>query len=307
MKKIFFSFIISLILSTTGNASIKDSIFATVGDKAITRSDIINEIKIILILNNQTYSEEIKEQLDRTAIQSIIKRTIKKIATEKYNLQYNQEDVFEELNLLASNLDMDLDSFKQTFITNNLDFSSVIDRIKINLLWNSLIFSVYKDRISINIDEIDEQLKIISERKNIKEYLVSEIIIKPVSKDKIKSTIENIKNEINIRGFEKVAMEQSISETSLLGGNLGWISENVISKEFKSQIVKTPVGNISDPIFLPQGIVLFKVRDIKNTEKIVDLEKAKNNLVRAEKMKILNMYSLSHYDKLRRTISIVYF
>ena len=27
----------------------------------------------------------------------------------------------------------------------------------------------------------------------------------------------------------------------------------------------------------------------------------------AEKMKILNMYSLSHYDKLRRTISIVYF
>ena len=37
------------------------------------------------------------------------------------------------------------------------------------------------------------------------------------------------------------------------------------------------------------------------------LEEAKNNLVRAEKMKILNMYSLSHYDKLRRTISIVYF
>ena len=81
MKKIFFCFIISLILLTTGNTTIKDSIFATVGDKAITRSDIINEIKIILILNNQTYSEEIKEQLDRTAIQSIIKRTIKKIAT----------------------------------------------------------------------------------------------------------------------------------------------------------------------------------------------------------------------------------
>ena len=307
MKKIFFCFIISLILLTTGNTTIKDSIFATVGDKAITRSDIINEIKIILILNNQTYSEEIKEQLDRTAIQSIIKRTIKKIATEKYNLKYNKEDVFKELNLLANNLDMDLDSFKQTFITNNLDFSSIIERIKINLLWNSLIFSVYKDRLSVNIDEIDEQLKLVSERKNIKEYLISEIIIKPVSKDKIKSTIENIKNEINVQGFEKVAMEQSISETSLKGGNLGWIRENEISKEFKTQIIKTPLGNISDPIFLPQGIVLFKVRDIKSAENIIDLEEAKNNLVRAEKMKILNMYSLSHYDKLRRTISIVYF
>ena len=307
MKKIFFCFIISLILLTTGNTTIKDSIFATVGDKAITRSDIINEIKIILILNNQTYSEEIKEQLDRTAIQSIIKRTIKKIATEKYNLKYNKEDVFKELNLLANNLDMDLDSFKQTFITNNLDFSSIIERIKINLLWNSLIFSVYKDRLSVNIDEIDEQLKLVSERKNIKEYLISDIIIKPVSKDKIKSTIENIKNEINVQGFEKVAMEQSISETSLKGGNLGWISENEISKEFKTQIIKTPLGNISDPIFLPQGIVLFKVRDIKSAENIIDLEEAKNNLVRAEKMKILNMYSLSHYDKLRRMITVVYY
>ena len=307
MKKIFSTLILSLVIATIANASIKDSIFATVGDKAITRSDIINEIKIILILNNQTYSEEIKEQLDRTAIQSIIKRTIKKIATEEHDLKYSQEDVFKELNLLANSLNMDLDSFKQTFITNNLDFSSIVERIKINLLWNSLIFSIYKDRLSININEIDEQLKKIAKRKNTKKYLISEIILKPVTKDKIKSTIKNIKNEIQIHGFEKVAIEQSISESSLKGGNLGWINENEISKEFKSEITKTPIGNISDPIFLPQGIVLFKVRDIEDIENIIDLEKAKNNLVRAEKMKILNMYSLSHYDKLRRTISIVYF
>ena len=42
---------------------IKDSLFATVGDKAITSSDIVNEIKIILIISNQPYTEEKREKL----------------------------------------------------------------------------------------------------------------------------------------------------------------------------------------------------------------------------------------------------
>ena len=77
---------------------IKDSLFATVGNKAITQSDIINEIKIILILSGQSFTEDIKEQLQSGAIQSIIRRNIKKIEIEKYNsLTFNQPDVEKEL------------------------------------------------------------------------------------------------------------------------------------------------------------------------------------------------------------------
>ena len=56
LKKIIFVLIVSCIFVSTGNAVIKDSIFAIVGDKVIARSDIINEIKIILILSGTVYS-----------------------------------------------------------------------------------------------------------------------------------------------------------------------------------------------------------------------------------------------------------
>ena len=36
--------------TTESTAIIKDSLFATVGNKAVTRSDILEEIKILLIL-----------------------------------------------------------------------------------------------------------------------------------------------------------------------------------------------------------------------------------------------------------------
>ena len=308
LKKIIFVLIVSFLFVSTGNAVIKDSIFATVGNKVITKSDIINEIKIILILNGTSYSEEIKDQLDQSAIQSIIKRTIKKIEIEKYDsLKFNPKDVDRELEQLASNLNIDLDTLEQTLIANRINLSVINDQISTDLLWNSLIFLLYKDRLSINLDEIVDELQMLDQNKEINEYLISEIIIKPILRENLEVKLKEIYNEIETKGFDNVAIEKSISETAIKGGDLGWINENTIAKEFREKIVKTSIGKISEPIFLPQGILFFKIRDKRTLKKFISLEDTKNQLVGAKKMKILNMYSLSHYDKLIRNISIVYY
>ena len=307
-KKNIFIVIFAFFLIAESKAVIKDKIFATVGDKVITRSDVINEIKTILILNNQVYSEDIKQQLDNAAIQSLTNRLIKKTEIEKYpNLNFKKEDVFIEIENYAKNLNMNVESFKQIFVTNEISFSSVMERIETDLLWNSLIFVIYKSRLSVNLDEVNDQLSSFNEKKKIEEYLISEIVIKPVEKDKIKSTIEKLKEEIKNNGFENVAIEKSISDSAVKGGNLGWIDENSISKDLKSKITNTEVGEISEPFFLPKGILFFKVKDKRVVENSINLEEAKIRIVRAEKMKMLNMFSLSHFDKLRRSITIVYY
>ena len=308
IKKIISIITISLLFLTKGNAVIKDSIFATVGNTAITNSDIINEVKIILITTGQGFSEDQRDQIEKAAIQSVIKRTIKQTEIDKYkNLEFNRADINRELENIASNLNIDQDTLKNIFVTNEIDFSIVIDQIKTELLWNSLIFQLYQDRLTVDVNEIEEQLKLVQNKKEIGEYLISEIIIKPVQKDKLESEIKKIKDKINKEGFEKVAMSLSISQTAVSGGNLGWVNENVISRKFRSEIINTPVGSISEPIFLPEGILFFKIRDKRKLKKSLNLEDIKNQLVNAEKTKILNMHSLSHYDKVRRSISIKFY
>ena len=288
--------------------AIKDSLFATVGNKAITQSDIINEIKIILILTNQSFTEEVREQLQSGAIQSTIQRNLKKIEIDKYkSLTFNPSDLEKELEKLANNLYVDLDTFENTFIANGIPFSNVVEQIQTELLWNSLIFQLYKDRLVINIDEIDEQLKLIQNKKEIEEYLVSEIVLNAVTKAKLETKIKEVKNKIKTEGFEQVAINLSISETALQGGDLGWVNENAISEQFKSKITNTPIGNISEPIILPEGILFFKVRDKRKVKKITNLEDAKNQLVNAEKTKILRMYSMSHFENLKKTVTINYY
>ena len=83
INKIIFVIFTFLFFTTKGNAEIKDSLFATVGNRAITASDVVNEVKLILILNNQSYSEENREQLHKIAISTIVKRNIKKIEINK--------------------------------------------------------------------------------------------------------------------------------------------------------------------------------------------------------------------------------
>ena len=308
MKKIFLIILLSFFLIEKANSGISDSLFMTVGNKAITKSDVVNEIKILLILNNESYSDEKREQLQDMAIKSIIKRSIKKSEVERVNfLKFNQDDLNMELKKLANKINLDLDTLKNICASNELDFLLVEDQIKIELMWNSLIFEIYKNRLSINQKEIEEQIKLFQNKKNIEEYLISEILLPPIEKGKIKNEIQNLKKEIAEKGFENVARDLSISESSVRGGDLGWINENIISKKIKSSIINTTIGEISEPIILQEGILLFQVRSKRNIENELTLEQTKNQLVQAEKIKILNMYSLTHYDKLRRSVTVKFF
>ena len=93
----------------------------------------------------------------------------------------------------------------------------------------------------------------------------------------------------------------------IIDDNIGktLITASTLEKKIKSKIINTPVGNISEPVFLPEGILFFKVRDKRKIDR--NIEEEKNQLVNSEKTKILNMHSSSHYDKLRRVISIKFF
>jgi len=309
IKKIFYTIIILTVFLTNSKTEIKDSLFATIGNEAITRSDIINEIKVILILNGKTFKEEDRDRLQESAIKSLVKRTIKEIEIKKYDfLEYNKKDFYDRLEGLASDVDMDVETLKSICAANEIDFSIIVSQIESELLWNTLIYEKYKNRLLINQSEIEEQLQSIQvEKENEIEYLISEIIIKPVSQDKLESTINDLKEKIKTEGFEKIALNFSISESSKNSGDLGWINQNTIAKKIIPVISNTPVGNISEPIVLPQGILIFKIRDKKVTKKSMNLEEAKRQLVNDEKSKILQMYSLSHFDKVRREVSINYF
>ena len=308
LKKILIILIFLSITTVKAKTEINDSIFATVGNKVITRSDVVNEIKIVLISTGQTFTEEKLKILQTVAVKALIERNIKKLEISKYeNLPFNQEDLYDEINKLAQSINVDIDTLQNTLISNGVRYETLTDSYKTELLWNTLIFELYKNNMTVNKEEVEEQLASVQNKEEILEYLISEIVIAHINKTDRDAEIEKIKSSIKKDGFENVAMKLSISESSLDGGNIGWISENSLPKSLKSAIEGIQIGEVSDAIVLQEGILFFKLRDKRKVENIIDLEIIKNQIIKREKLKILNMHSISHYDKLRRTITIKYY
>ena len=287
--------------------TLNDGLYATIGNKAVTRTDILNEIKSILILNNITYSDDTRQELQQTAVKSVIKRNIKEIEINKHDfLKFSQSDLNFHLNRIAKNANMDLVTLKDTCIANGLDFSIIENQMKVELLWNSLVFQLYRNKISVDPIEIDKQLKL-NQNKESNEYLISEIVIKTVEKENLESLIKELRKIIEVEGFKNAAMKLSLSESAMSGGDLGWINEEKLTKEFRPILANTIVGDISQAIILKENILIFQVRDKRKIKKEINLEDLKNQLVESEKSKMLNMYSRQHYENLKRIVSIKFF
>jgi peptidyl-prolyl cis-trans isomerase SurA len=290
------------------NSAVEDSLFATVGRKALTKSDIVEEIKIILILNNEKFEEDKRKTLEQSAVKSVIRKTIKEIELEKFEYtKINLKDLDSEINKRAKSLGLNIEEFEERFKSNNLNFRKYKENIKVELMWNSLMYQIYKVQLSVNKNEVEEQLKLFENETGIQEYLISEIIVKPNLNEEIDVQIKKIKEKIEFEGFEIVAKNLSISETAMNEGNLGWVRENMISKNFKSAIINTEIGKLSEPIILSDSILFFKVNNKRESKKFSNMDEAKKSLELAEKNKILNMYSLTHFNNLKRSIPIKYY
>ena len=103
-------------------AETNNSIIITVGNYPITRLDLINEIKFITVLSKTNINEENKEQIKSLAIQTLVKRAIKKNEVERLKItEYNPKDLDNQISNIAKNLGLDKEGLK-VFLKQKIHF-----------------------------------------------------------------------------------------------------------------------------------------------------------------------------------------
>ena len=74
IKNILFVFLFIIFPLNSDSLAITDSIIGTVGNKPVTSSDLLNEMKMLLIVNGQKFTEDKRVELRSMAIKSINER-----------------------------------------------------------------------------------------------------------------------------------------------------------------------------------------------------------------------------------------
>ena len=296
-KKIFF--LIVLIFSLNLSAESKITIIKKVNNEIITNLDIDIEEKYLKTLNPKIANLNPAE-FRKIALDSLINEKIKEIELERFFIIDHKELPKDVLILFIKKFNIDNEEDFEKFLRlRNLELETVKKKIYMEFLWNSLIYNKYAG--GIKIDENKIRKKVIENSKKVKEkkFLLYELVynIEDVNDLQIKTT--EIKKSIRDIGFESTAVIYSISDTSKLGGKIGWVNEGQVSNIIYNKLVGLKKGEITDPIKTLNGYMLLMAKDIKYSEKKIDVEKEIKNLINFETNEKLKNFSLLHFNKVK--------
>ena len=301
MKVLTFLFFILIFCSFSKNSySEKISIIYTVNNDPITSVEIKNEITYLKLINRDLNKMDDKS-LVIYASKSILREKIKELEIKKhFKLGMNDKMVSQNLTRLLTTIGLNnIDEFDNLLLDLSLEIQFVKKKIEVELLWNQLIFEKYKNKLSIDENKIKKDLtmKINSEKNEIDEYDLSEILFTSTSKSTEKEDLEKINKSINEIGFENTAMIYSISNTASSGGNIGWLKETQLSAEIVSIIENLNIGEISEAITTSAGKLVLTLKNKRKVKKEVNLKEEFDKAMIIEKNRQLNNFSSIYFKR----------
>ena len=300
--KIFLSIIFIVTFFTNSNAS-KNQILFKVNNEIITSVDILNEIKYLEIINSD-FSNLEKQKAFEIAKKSLVREKIKHTQIKKTfeNLILDEEllnqFIFNFFSRYKIDSKMDFENF---FLDKKIDPDLVRKKITNEVLWNQLIYRKYKPKVKIDMNKIKKELK----KKNVeKEYNLEEILFILEKNENLDDKFSIIKKDIEVRGFSKVALDFSISNSSNQGGALGWIKENFLSKKIIDELNRTKINEYTKPIVIPGGFLILNIKNIRTVKKEVDLDKQLKLVIDKKTNEQLNQFSNIFYQKIKQDMII---
>ena len=200
-----------------------------INNEIITTYDIEKEKNYLLALN-PNLKEIDKNQLGMIAKKSLTKEVIRKNEILKY-IELTQENP--QIDSVLNSIDNNLNFTDKNEFENYLkEFDISIDdlkKIEIENEWKNMIYIKYKD--SVKIDNENLMIKIDNMIKNsyVFEFNLSEILFTINNNTSYEDELKKIKNSIKDIGFENTANLYSISDSSKIGGKIGWVAKKSIN------------------------------------------------------------------------------
>ena len=265
----------------------------------ITNKDIAKEINYLIMLNDELKTIEEKE-LIQYATKSIIKEKVKKNEILKnFKFGGNENLIKKQIAVLRNNLNLDQPEFES--LLNSLDLSEnfLNEKIEIELMWNKLIYTIYKDKLVIDEITIKKKLKEDLEDPSnfLDEYLLHEILFTPSQVSDLETDKLKIEKSIKDIGFENTANILSEAESSKLGGKIGWVKENQLTKEVLNNIKNLKIGDYSNPINVAGGQLFLYLKDKRKSKLDLSFDEEFKKIILAEQNRQLSQYSSIYYKK----------
>ena len=299
-KRSIIFILIFFLLNNFSYSKINLQIVMKINDQIVTTYDLEKETNYLLALNPKLEDID-RNNLLELAKRSVIKEMIRKNEILKFkelNLQNTQ--INNVLNNIIQNLNFADQSQFENYLKNfNITIDDIKKKIEIENEWKNLIYAKYSESVKIDKDNLINKIEKESKEEFSLEYNLSEIVLdkkKDVSSEELS---KKIFESIEKNGFENTANLYSISDSSKVGGKIGWIKKNNLSLEINRELENLKINSYSGLIKIRNNYLILKINDIKEVAIEIDKQKELNKMIMIETSNQLEKFSNIFYNKIK--------
>ena len=302
IKLIIIIIICSQLIAINVNTA-ENKILLKINNQIITSLDILTELDYLTTINKELKKIE-KEKAFEISKNSIIREKIKEIEIKRVIKEIKIEDKILNNLIIGYFKEFEINTiteFENFFLSKDIDPNVIKKKISIEILWNQLIYTKYNQNVKIDKQLIKNSL---SNNKKQTEFLISEILFNIDENEDFNKKFLLIDNSIKEINFTQTALVYSISNTANKGGNLGWISESILSEQIYKKIKKLKIGEHTKPILVPGGFLILKLLDFKEVNKEFDIKNEVKKIVKEKTNQQLNQFSNIYFNKVKKDLVI---
>jgi peptidyl-prolyl cis-trans isomerase SurA len=267
-------------------SALTESVVASVNDDVITNYDILQKMRLLVVMAGIQPTRNDLPELQRYALSSLIDEHL-----EIQELQREEKE--QKANIIATDSivdDMIADMAKDSHMTSvqfmaslaqqGIGADALRSQLKAQQSWMDWIRGRYGSRLRIGEDQIKAyQLRMAAEANKPK-YQLSEVYI---DFDKAGGQAQATDEANQLIGqlhqgapFQNVARQFSNAATAANGGDAGWVTAGELDPEVRAAIDEMRPGTLSAPIPTKDGIWIVYLRDRQagGAAVLVDLKQA---------------------------------
>ncbi len=231
----------------------------TVNDDVVTRYEIDQRVSLLTVLGARG---DLREQ----AIDGLISDRLRIASANAAGIVATEAQIETALEAFAARNGQTTASVLAMLESGGVAQKSLRDLVTSNFVWQTFIRQTQAASLSVSDSDIDAALAATGESTNL-QVLVSEIVLPLIEgqEEEIRKLARDISQLRSQEEFESAARQFSVAGSRADGGKLDWIPLSNLPQALRPVILPLAIGQVSEPLELPNAVALFQMRGLSET------------------------------------------